>query len=158
MSGERNSVFCSENLHWLCTDTCILPSWLLLMHRATCLKYHLFCLFSGEVKAQDPFWDVNCNPSAMWVTGHAVQWPRKQIHLFRHKMSQTQKPQGTSITVLLCKIPTEKMPLPGCVLAFIRGALYPGEEVGDSHDWGDLAAPLYPSVFAQCNVGPSVQV
>lgn len=30
--------------------------------------------------------------------------------------------------------------------------------MSDSHDWGHLAAPLYPSIFAQCNVGPSVQV
>lgn len=38
------------------------------------------------------------------------------------------------------------------------GSLYPGEEVSDGHDRGHLAAPLHPSVFAQCDVGASVQV
>lgn len=38
------------------------------------------------------------------------------------------------------------------------GSSYPREEVRDSHGGGHLAAPLHPSVFAQCDVGASVQV
>ena len=38
------------------------------------------------------------------------------------------------------------------------GSSYPREEVRDSHGGGHLAAPLHPSVFAQRDVGASVQV
>lgn len=42
--------------------------------------------------------------------------------------------------------------------SFVSGSLDPGKEVSDSHEWGHLAAPLHPPVFAQGDVGPSVDV